>query len=51
MLACACFGYNPGFPHAFCQKPLTEGIINFMGACVQKVFSLQVNPCASQPFA
>ncbi len=37
------FSDKPGFPHLFCQKRLTEHIIDFVCASVVEIFTLEVN--------
>src|SRR5262245_15500658 len=36
------------FPHTPCKQGLSDGVVDLMRACMQKVFALQINLCTTR---
>ena len=47
VLAGTCFSNDAGFAHAARQHGLSDGVVDFVRACVVKVFALEKNLCAA----
>ena len=47
MLACPSLSDDTSFTHAPRKQRLSNGVVDLMRACMQKVFALQINLCAT----